>query len=227
MHRRVEEHFEALRACVATGGGTVFATMGDGIAASFTSASAAVQAAVSAQQMLAAIGLRVRMGVHSGAAERVSGDFRGPAVNRAARLMGLGHGGQILVSDAVAAAFRHIGAQPIRFVDLGVYQLRDLTESEHVWRVAHPSLERRFGALRSAPPAGGSKAERATLVLREDDATRVLEFVRQNRVLSWTEVAGLGPAGPLASDVDLDETKPRSVVERVRFEIDVELVRTD
>ena len=113
MYDRVEQHFAVLRAAVDDGGGEVFATMGDGIAAAFTSVEGALQAAVAAQHEMPATGLAVRMGIHTGEVERVGDDFRGRAVNRAARIMAVGHGGQILLSD-VAAALVRTGHRPGR-----------------------------------------------------------------------------------------------------------------
>jgi class 3 adenylate cyclase len=129
MHDRVERHFAALQTAVDSAGGEVFATMGDGIAAAFPSAESAVHAAISAQRRMPAVGLSVRMGIHSGEVERVGDDFRGRPVNRAARIMAVGHGGQILVSD-VSAALVRTGPRQVEFVDLGTHRLRDLAEPE-------------------------------------------------------------------------------------------------
>ena len=116
MSELVEAHFAVLRDAVAASGGEIFATMGDGIAAGFTSVDAAVRAAVAAQLQMPAVGLAVRMGVHTGEVERVGDDFRGRALNRAARIMSSGHGGQILLSDVSAALVRN-GPEPLGLVD--------------------------------------------------------------------------------------------------------------
>ena len=147
MHERVERHFVVLRAAVDEGGGEVFATMGDGIAAAFTSVDGALLAAVTAQQQMPSIGLSVRMGIHTGEVERVGDDFRGRSVNRAARIMAVGHGGQILLSD-VSAALARSGSARSTLTDLGTHRLRDLTEPERVWQVVHPDLRRQFPPVR-------------------------------------------------------------------------------
>ena len=85
------------------------------------------------------------MGIHTGEVERVGDDFRGRPVNRAARIMAVGHGGQILLSD-VAAALVRSGPSPVEFADLGTHRLRDLTEPERVWQVVHPDLPQRLPA---------------------------------------------------------------------------------
>jgi class 3 adenylate cyclase len=72
--------------------------------------------------------LRVRMGVHTGVAHERAGDYFGPTLNRAARLMSAAHGGQLLVSAAVAELTRDgLGAMWRSSVDLGEHALRGLT----------------------------------------------------------------------------------------------------
>jgi class 3 adenylate cyclase len=88
-------HDDALRAAIEAHGGWMFKHTGDGVCAAFTSARAATDAAISAQR---ALGLPVRMGIATGEAEQRGDDYFGPALNRAARVMAVGHGGQILVS---------------------------------------------------------------------------------------------------------------------------------
>ena len=164
MFDQVDAHFGVLRTAVREGGGTVFATLGDGIAAAFSSADAAVQAAVAAQRALAPLGLDVRMGLHTGEVQPAGEDLRGRSVNRAARVMALGHGGQILLSDVTAALVRS-GPDPVELVDLGTHRLRDLAEPERIWQVRHPALAdgfppvRGIDALHEQPPA-------ATVVVR-------------------------------------------------------------
>ena len=106
MFDRVEQHFEVLRGAIDAAGGVVFATLGDGVAAAFASAGDGVGAAVAAQRDLEKLGLSVRMGLHTGEVERAGDDLRGRAVNRAARIMGVGHGGQVLLSDVTATLAR-------------------------------------------------------------------------------------------------------------------------
>ena len=93
---------------------------GDGVHAVFATADQAVAAAIAAQRALAAeqwgsVGpLRVRMGLHTGVAEERGGDYYGPVLNRAARLMGVAHGGQVLCSQATADLVRDSSAPQVR-----------------------------------------------------------------------------------------------------------------
>ena len=84
-------------------GGVVFSTGGDGFAAAFADAAAAVRAAVDAQER---VRLPVRMGLHTGTAEERDGNYFGRTLNRAARIMAAGHGGQIVLSDVTAGLVR-------------------------------------------------------------------------------------------------------------------------
>src|SRR6516165_8156758 len=104
MKAALARHDRLVRDAIESHGGYVVKTTGDGFHAAFGSARDALGAAVGAQLALATeswalIGpLRVRMGVHTGEAEYREGDYYGTALNRAARIMSAGHGGQVLVS---------------------------------------------------------------------------------------------------------------------------------
>ena len=104
----------------------MFATAGDSFAVAFSQASAAVEAAMAAQAALASASwpgpeLRVRMGLHLGEAEERGGDYFGPVVNACARVEAAGHGGQVLLTEAIASVIDGDG-----LVDLGEHRLRDL-----------------------------------------------------------------------------------------------------
>ena len=118
MRRALVAHDEVMRDTVAAHNGWLFKHTGDGVCAAFGSPRSAVDAAVAAQR---ALELPVRMGVATGEAELRGEDYFGTVLNRAARVMSAGHGGQILVdgltaglltgveleSHGVAAAARH------------------------------------------------------------------------------------------------------------------------
>src|SRR5215211_3518135 len=104
MSQALSRHDELLRDAVEAHGGFVFKTVGDAFYATFPSAPEAVEAAFDAQSFLLSEGweetgpLRVRMALHTGTAEERDGDYFGPTLNRAARLLSAGHGGQVLLS---------------------------------------------------------------------------------------------------------------------------------
>lgn len=191
MADRVRRHLTILEESVETFGGVVFATMGDGIAAAFPSATAAVRAAVLAQRSLPSTGLHARIGLHTGEAERVGRDHRGRAVNRAARIMSMGHGGQILLSDLCASIIRN-GPDPVDLVEIGWRRLRGLHDPERLWQVVD-------GSRRSFPPVGGRMGEpprspqtRTPLLGRARDADRIAERMRRARLVTLTGTGGVG-----------------------------------
>ena len=98
--------------------GFLFSHTGDGVVAAFASPRSAVDAAVEAQL---ALELPVRMGIATGEAELRDGDYFGTVLNRAARVMAAGHGGQILVADSTAGLLSGVD-----LLDLGPRRLRDV-----------------------------------------------------------------------------------------------------
>ena len=192
MRHQVQQHFAALHASISQAGGRVFATMGDGVAAAFTSADAAVRAAIDAQLAMADIGLSVRIGIHTGEVEPVGDDFLGRSVNRAARVMGLAHGGQVLLSDVTARLVRSVTGD-VGLADLGSHRLRDLAEPERLWQVMHPDLPTDF------PPPPGTDLRpnnlplhRSSLVGRDADVCAVANLLAQHRIVTLTGAGGVG-----------------------------------
>ena len=107
---------------------------GDGIHAAFDDAVDALAATVALQQALAdpaathGVPLRVRRGLHAGIVQRRDNDYFGGPVNRAARIVGAAHGGQVLLSQAVFDGVRETFAAPaVSLRDLGKVRLRSLT----------------------------------------------------------------------------------------------------
>lgn len=192
MNDLVEQHFEVLRSTVAGHGGTVFASMGDGIGAAFTSVSHAALAALDAQEQLEFTGLKVRMGLHTGEAHRVGSDFRGRTLNRAARVAGAGHGGQVLCSGVTADLLRS-GPEPLELIDLGLHRLRDLAGPEHLWQLDRVGRRISFAAPRSLDTyANNLPLPRSSFIGRERELDRVVEAVRRHRVVTLTGVGGVG-----------------------------------
>ena len=155
MESALAQHDEIIRLAVEAEGGTVVKGTGDGFMAAFPSPINAVTAAVTAQLALqrhdfdVVDGLPVRMGIHLGESQPRAGDYFGPVVNRAARLMAIGHGGQILVSATSQAATADRLPAPIRLHSLGEHRLKDLTAPEQVFQVLHPELRTEFPPLDS------------------------------------------------------------------------------
>jgi predicted ATPase/class 3 adenylate cyclase len=192
MRLALSRHDELLRKVVADHDGRVFAAMGDGMAAAFGSAAAAVNAALAAQRSLAAelwptaIPLRVRMGLHTGEAEGRDGDYFGTVVNRAARLMAIGYGGQVLCS---AATVELVGDGEFAFSDLGQHRLRDLDRPMHVFQAGGGS----FPALGSLDRLPGNLPEQVTsFVGRQREVAELIGLVGAHRLVTLTGPGGVG-----------------------------------
>jgi predicted ATPase len=194
METSLAEHDVILREAIATDG-RVFSTMGDGVAAAFTTAGEAVNAAVAAQRALRSHAwgrtgpLRVRMGVHVGTAQHREGDYFGRTLNRCARLMAVGHGGQILVSSAARAEL----PGDVEVVDLGLHRLRDLSEPEHVFQVVANGLDDQFPPLQSLNAQSGNLPLQPTsFVGRDAEVAAISAALAVHRVVTLSGVGGVG-----------------------------------
>ena len=87
------------------------------------------------------------MGIHTGEVESRGGDFFGPAVNRTARIMSAGHGGQVLLSEATAGFVEGRLPAGATLRDLGEHRLKDLGRSQRLFQLAHPGLPAEFAPL--------------------------------------------------------------------------------
>ncbi|WNG88529.1 adenylate/guanylate cyclase domain-containing protein [Mycobacterium sp. ITM-2016-00317] len=122
---------------------------GDSFVIAFTRVGDAVACALDLQ--LAALSpIRLRIGIHTGAADlRDEGNYMGPLMNRAARLRDLGHGGQILLSAATTHLAYDVLPPQAWLEDQGSYRLRGLTRPERVTQLCHPDAGNEFPPLRS------------------------------------------------------------------------------
>jgi len=199
MRTALARHDEISRACVTAHRGTIVKTTGDGIHAVFADPLGAVRAAVALQLALAdadatgGITLRIRCGVHAGVDARRDNDYYGNAVNRAARVMGAAHGGQILVSQVVVTLVADRLPKDISLLDLGQVRLRGLAQPEQVCQVVHPSLPRQFPALRSLADTPNNLPQQLTsFVARERELAEVAKLLGETRLLTLQGGGGFG-----------------------------------
>ncbi|HKB28011.1 MAG TPA: AAA family ATPase, partial [Candidatus Limnocylindrales bacterium] len=192
-------HDQLLREAIARSRGTIIKTTGDGMLAVFDDPVAAIDAALAAQRSLrdAAWGeigqLRVRMALHSGAAEARDGDYFGPALNRVARILTIGHGGQVLASAASAVVARDRLDPAIDLVDLGSHRLRDLDRPEQVFQVVVGDLPRSFPPLRSLSTRRSNLPIQLTsFVGRERELAEVEALIGRHRLVTLIGTGGTG-----------------------------------
>src|SRR5439155_15985024 len=132
-------------------------------------------------------------GMHAGVDERRDSDFFGRAVNRAARIMSVAHGGQMLLSQAVAVLVRDRLPEGIELRDLGEVRLRDLATLEHIFQILHPQLRREFPALRSLEAIPNNLPLQLTSFIgRELEVIEVKKLVRKHRLVTLLGVGGMG-----------------------------------
>jgi predicted ATPase/class 3 adenylate cyclase len=199
MKDAMARHDEILRDAIAAHDGYVVKTTGDGVHAAFATAKSGIDAAADAQRALtlgewAAVGtLRVRMGLHTGAAAARDGDYYGTAVNKAARLMSAAHGGQVLVSHATEEIARDALDGHIDLLDLGEHRLRDLSRAERVYQVLADGLPSEFPPLQSLDAyAGNLPVQLSSFVGRDEELAAVAKQLGLSRLVTLTGVGGVG-----------------------------------
>ena len=198
MAPALARHDALLRSAVEGAGGAVIKTTGDGLLAVFDDPAQAVRAALDGQGALrdtawGEIGaLKVRMAVHSGTAELRDGDYFGPALNRSARILAIGHGGQVLAS-AMTATLLGDRLADVELVDLGSHRLRDLDRPEQVFQVAAPDLPRDFPPLRSLSTGRTNLPVQLTSFIgRERELADVQALVTRHRLVTLIGTGGTG-----------------------------------
>ncbi|MCP5035147.1 MAG: adenylate/guanylate cyclase domain-containing protein [Actinomycetia bacterium] len=194
MRTALERHDEIVRSVIESHGGYVFSTAGDSFAAAFARAGDAAAATVEAQMVLAGevwpdgVSICVRMGLHSGVCQEREGDYFGPVVNRAARLMSAGHGGQVVVSSTTHELLAgQVDSDAL--VALGEVRLKDLAAPQQVWQLGDSD----FGPLRSLDQRRHNlPVQRTELFGRAGDVAAVEDLVARQRAVTLTGGGGAG-----------------------------------
>ncbi|MDT5412747.1 MAG: hypothetical protein QOG14_4967 [Mycobacterium sp.] len=185
MRAALAAHDELLRSAIQGHGGWLFKHTGDGVCAAFASPRSAVDAAVAAQRELQ---LPVRMGLATGEAELRDSDYFGTVLNRAARVMATGHGGQILLADSTAVLL-----SGVELMDLGARRLRDVPTPVGVFQVRAPGLATDFPPLRALDTSPGNlRRATSSLIGREFELDEVQAAVKSHRLVTLTGVGGVG-----------------------------------
>ena len=185
MRVALAAHDKALRSAIEANDGFLFSHTGDGVAAAFSSPMSAVDAALDAQRELE---LPVRMGIATGEAELRDGDYFGTVLNRAARIMAAGHGGQVLLAESTAGLLSGVD-----LVDLGSRRLRDVPNPVKVFQLQAPGLRTEFPPLRTLDPIPGNLRRAASAIVgRDAELADIVAAVRSRRMVTLTGVGGVG-----------------------------------
>ncbi|HZY97452.1 MAG TPA: adenylate/guanylate cyclase domain-containing protein [Candidatus Cybelea sp.] len=199
MQAALRRHDEILRFEIERRRGYVFKTIGDAFCAAFWTIEEALEAAVDIQRQLgranfgAVEGLAVRMAIHAGETDERAGDYFGPAVNRTARLLAAGHGGQILISGFTAELAMRKLPVGIALRHLGTLPLRDLKDPEEVYQPIAPDLRSDFKPLRGLETAPNNLPRQTTsFVGRRDDVARIDALLTRAPLVTIVGAGGVG-----------------------------------
>jgi len=202
MQTALARHDTLMRRAIEQHDGVVFKTIGDAFCAAFASAPNALSASFSAQTALNTEDwtpcppLRARIALHTGCAEQRDGDYFGVPLNRIARLLAIGYGGQTLLSRSAEENMRgSAGSLPdgLQFRDRGLHRLRDLSVAEHVFELLHPDLPSDFPPLRSLLPTQTNLPVQTTSFIgREKECAEVRLLFQTRRLLTLTGSGGTG-----------------------------------
>ncbi len=202
MRVALQRHDTLMREQIEAHGGQVFKTIGDAFCAVFPDTVQCIKAALAAQGTLhwmsvnaedSSLPLKVRFALHTGEAEARDGDYFGRTLNRVARLLSIGHGGQTLVSETTHAVVEgHLPAE-VSLRDLGQHRLKDLQEPVYVWQLCHPELPDDFPKLRSLSLYENNLPRQFTSFIgREKEQKDIKSQLRTTRLLTLTGSGGTG-----------------------------------
>ncbi len=197
MKDALARHDSILREAIESNAGYVIKTTGDGIHGVFAKAVDAVRATFVAQRILKEpicdLHIKVRMGLHSGEAELRAGDYHGQVLNRAARIMSAGHGGQVLVSSVTAELAREHLPLGVSLLDLGEHRLKDLIRPERLFQLAASGLPSEFPALMSLNALPNNLPSQLTSFIgREREMNDVRQLLASARLLTLIGPGGTG-----------------------------------
>jgi predicted ATPase/class 3 adenylate cyclase len=178
-----DEHRRRLRTAIAAGGGHELQDLGDGFLFAFQRASDAVAAAGEAQLALAAGPVRVRIGIHTGEPVVTEEGYAGVDVHRAARIMGAGHGGQVLLSETT----RQLLEATAELRDLGEHRLKDLSAPLRLYQLGDGNFPPLSTLHRTNLPI-----QATPLVGRQRELAEAGALVRSHRLVTLTGPGGSG-----------------------------------
>jgi predicted ATPase/class 3 adenylate cyclase len=201
MRESLIRHDQFIESIIHQHGGILVKPRGEGDShfAVFARATEAVTTAVILQQLLvtefwyADNPLKVRIALHTGEADLRDNDYYGTVVNRCARLRSIGHGGQILLSQATYELVRDDLPADVTLRYMGTHRLRDLQRPERVFQLLHPNLPAEFPPLRSLNTIPNNLPQQLTsFVGREHEMKEVIQLLKTTRLLTLTGTGGCG-----------------------------------
>lgn len=199
MRVALAAHDNLLREVFTACRGYVFKTVGDAFCVAFDTAQEALAGALESQRALRAadwgeIGeLKVRMALHTGAAEDRDGDYFGQTLNRVARILSTVHGGQVLISLSTQELVRDHLPPGVQLRHMGEHRLKDLARPEHLYQIVAPELPSDFAGLRSLESvANNLPIQLSNFIGREREMAEVTRLLGSTRLLTLSGMGGTG-----------------------------------
>jgi predicted ATPase/class 3 adenylate cyclase len=203
MPALLARHHEILNHSIQSYNGYVFQLVGDSFAAAFHNASDALNAALDAQRLLhneawSPAPIKVRMGIHTGAAQLKIGSKEIPYIGYATlaltqRIMSAGHGGQILFSQSTFDLARGNLPEKAQFIDMGERRLKDVLRMEHLYQLSVPDLPSVFPALNTLASFNHNlPAQLTSFIGREKEIDEIKKLIATNRIVTLTGSGGAG-----------------------------------
>jgi predicted ATPase/class 3 adenylate cyclase len=201
MKAALAKHDSILKEAIESNHGYIIKTTGDGVHAVFATAIDGVNATLAAQRELyssfilppSSFALKVRIGMHTGEAELRDGDYYGQALNRAARIMSIGHGGQILLAETTAQVVREHLLKDLTLLELGEHYLKGLVRPEKIYQLVAPDLQKDFPSLNSISKSTTNLPIQLTsFVGREKEISEIKALLNSSRLVTLTGSGGTG-----------------------------------
>jgi predicted ATPase/class 3 adenylate cyclase len=200
MQQAFDRQEAIIRQSMAAHDGYVYKMVGDAFQVAFSTAPAAVAAALDAQRLLQAeawgeIGnLKVRMALHTCITEERGEDYLGPDLNRIARILSAAHGRQVLLSQAVYELVRDHLPPGTSLRDLGLHYLKDIINPEHLYQLCAPELPDDFPALNTLTPPASLPQQTTPFIGRETELAQI-EALLTNPECRLVTLVGVGGTG--------------------------------
>jgi predicted ATPase/class 3 adenylate cyclase len=200
MKAALQRHHDILQKAISENRGIVFQIIGDAFCAAFSTVLSAIYAALTAQQELhreqwdLPFPIRVRMGIHTGEAERTSNDnyVSGPTLNRVARILSAAHGGQVLLSLATKDLIKDSLPAHTELRDMGEHYLKNLMYPERLFQLNIAGLPSDFPPLNTLTHRHNLPVQVTSFIAREREIALIHEYLSQDDVRLVTL---MGPPG--------------------------------
>jgi TolB-like protein/Tfp pilus assembly protein PilF len=153
----LDQHRSVIREAISKFEGREIDTAGDGFFMTFKNTRSALLAASEIQQAFhtqpwaTSIGLKVRMGIHTGVGLLTKTGYTGVEVHMASRVCNAAFGGQVLISGAANECLEEALPESLSVSRLGVYKLKDFTESVALFQLNISGIKKRFTKPRINP----------------------------------------------------------------------------